>query len=152
MNGISLKTKLNSILTSVINCLPEGSVTKVVGVNGNGCLKVTDVSSLGGGGAGIPQTLSISGNELSISQGNTITLPVVTAIPITDVYNNLSTGNTVVLTNAPKVEFHVLIYRGGLLQNPNQYTRTGVNVVFNTGFSSSVGGSGGEEIIVVYYA
>lgn len=151
MNGISLKTKLNSILTSVINCLPEGSVTKVVGVNGNGCLKLTDVSSLSGGG-GIPQTLSIDGNQLSISEGNTVTLPVNIGTPITDVYNNLATGNTVVLTNAPKVNFHILVYRGGLLQNPNQYVKTGVNIVFNTSFSNSIGGSGGEEVIVVYYA
>lgn len=151
MNGISLKTKLNSILTSIINCLPEGSVTKVVGINGNGCLKVTSVSSLGGGGGDVPQTLSIEGNQLSISQGNTVTLPV-GGVPVMDVYNNLNTGNTVVLTNAPKVNFHVLVYRGGLLQNPNQYTRTGINIVFNIPFSNSVGGSGNEEVVVAYYA
>lgn len=151
MDGITLKTKLNEILTSVVDCLPEGSVTKVIGMNGNGCLKLVSVSSLGDGGGDVPQTLSIEGNQLSISEGNTVSLPI-GGTPILDVFSNLGTGNTVVLTHAPKVNFHILVYRGGLLQNPNQYTRTGVNIIFNTSFSNSPGGVGGEEVMVVYYA
>ena len=150
MNGISLKTKLNSILTSIINCLPEGAVVKVVGVNGNGCLKLTDISSLGGNGGSVPQTLSIAGNQLTISQGNTITIPAI-GTPITDVFTGLVTGNLITLTQTPNTGFHIMVFRNGQLKNPSEYTRIGTTVTFTQSFGVSSGAIGSEEVMVLYY-
>jgi hypothetical protein len=151
MNGISLKTKLNSILTSIINCLPEGSVTKVVGVNGNGCLKVTDVSSLGGGGVGIPQNLSISGNNLSISQGNTISLPVTdlayTSNPNTGTVTSSTGVDAVIpaattsiaglLTSADKIKLNSITGINTDLSIGNR-TSTTLDVFSNTGTDATI--------------
>lgn len=119
-------------------------------MNGNGCLKVTDISSLGGNGGNVPQTLSIAGNQLSISQGNTVTIPTV-GTPVTDVFTSLVTGNSVTLTQTPNTGFHVMVFRNGELKNPSEYTRIGTTITFTQSFGVSGGAMGAEEVMVLFY-
>lgn len=50
MTGEELKSKYQLLLTEVLDCLDEGSVTQVIGFSGNGCLRKSNAINIGGGG------------------------------------------------------------------------------------------------------
>ena len=80
MTGEDLKLKVQEILTEAVNCLPEGAVNQVLGVNGTGCLKLTDVTNVSGGGGSVVTNLSYtpSANNgiVNSSTGTGATLPL----------------------------------------------------------------------------
>lgn len=82
---------------------------------------------------------------------NKVTVEVLGAgTPVTETFENLASGNTVVLTSTPLPSQHVTVFRNGMYE---RNTVLLVNTIFfATTFGVSGGGAATEDVVVQYFA
>ena len=95
------------------------------------------------------QTLSLVGYDLSISNGNTVSLLDLFQREISESFLALNSGTDVVISQTPQAGTVVKVYRNGIRQLVgvgNDYTIAGTTITFAVAFA------GGEQVIVDYWS
>ena len=95
------------------------------------------------------------GGSYTFNPGNgganvTFSTAVAAAVPQTNIFVGLTTGNTVTLTHTPLANYHTQVFRGGLRLTSLEYTISGTLITFTDPFGTS-GGTGVETVLVDYF-
>lgn len=79
----------------------------------------------------------------------TVSVPGLTGTPVTEIFENLTSGNTVVLSGTPLASQHLIVFRNGIYERGTLLV--GLTLNFPTTFGVSGGGAATEDVVVLYH-